>query len=277
MSQFYVKIRQRGESNKYRKLLFTDKNIYPESTELIQSSVAYSAKTLLDDGEWYYIGDFSNTGFSIDILQSGIDPVDFDKFSIVDFSKIAYIIVAERNELYFQNVTKSRLVRRKQIVHIGEDFKYDEGTMAITLNEVPDAIYASTTDTLYFRKLASVTGIFTGIDQLYREATESETESFLERDFVTLKSNFSSKQVKTANRKRIALAEDTLSHLKKNEQEEIFSYIGDYCPELKCANGSFEVGNENDLKMLLFGIEQRFYTTIVGNEKRIANSVITLR
>lgn len=148
--------------------------------------------------------------------------------------------------------------------------------MAIALNEIPDAVYVKAEDKLYFRKLASVTGIFKGIDQLYREATESETERFLERDFITLKNDFCSEQVKTANRKRIALAEDTLSHLQKEEQEKIFTYIGDYCPGLKCANGSFEIGDENDLKLLLFGIEQRFYTTLVGNEKRIANSVIRL-
>lgn len=276
MSKVYVKIRQRGESNKYRKMLSTDKMIYPKGTKLIETSTAYSAKTLLDEGEWYFIEEFSQTEFFIDILANRVDSVDFEEFSAEDFNKIAYIFVAEREEVYFQNVSKSRLVRRKCIVHMGEAFKYDEGSMSIALNEVPDAIYVKTEDKLYFRKLASVTGIFKGIDQLYREATESETERFLERDFITLKNDFSSEQVKTANRKRIALAEDTLSHLQKEEQEKIFTYIGDYCPGLKCANGSFEVGNENDLKMLLYGIEQRFYTTLVGNEKRIANSVIRL-
>lgn len=276
MSQVYVKIRQRSESNKYRKMLSTDKMIYPKGTKLIETSTAYSAKTLLDEGEWYFIEEFSQTEFFIDILANRVDSVDFEEFSAEDFNKIAYIFVAEREEVFFQNVSKSRLVRRKCIVHMGEAFKYDEGSMSIALNEVPDAIYVKTEDKLYFRKLASVTGIFKGIDQLYREATESETERFLERDFITLKNDFSSEQVKTANRKRIALAEDTLSHLQKEEQEKIFTYIGDYCPGLKCANGSFEVGNENDLKLLLFGIEQRFYTTLVGNEKRIANSVIRL-
>ena len=55
---------------------------------------------------------------------------------------------------------------------------------------------------------------------------------------------------------------------------EVFTYIGEYCPELKVSETSFEVGNEEELKMLLYGIEQRFYTTIVGEEKRIANSVV---
>lgn len=276
MSQVYVKIRQRGKESKYRKLLSTDKDIYPAREELIQDSVPYSAKTLLGEGEWYYIEEFSKTDFSIDIVQERSDSVDFDKFAAKDFGKIAYVFVEEGDELYFQNITRSKLIRHKRIVHMGEEFKYDEGGMSITLNEWPDAIYAREEDRLYFRKLASVTKIFTGIDQLYREATEDETKSFLERNFITLKSDFSSEQVKTANRKRIALAEDTLSCLEQSEQKEIFSYIGEYCPALKCADGSFEVENETDLKMLLFGIEQRFYTTPVGNEKRIANSVIAL-
>lgn len=181
---------------------------------MMKTSTAYSAKTLLDEGEWYFIEEFSQTEFFLDILGSQVSSVDFEEFS------------AE--------------------------------------------------DKLYFRKLASVTGIFKGIDQLYREATEDETERFLERDFITLKNDFYAGQVKTVNRKRIALAEDTLSHLQKEEQEKIFTYIGDYCPTLKRANGSFEIGNENDLKLLLYGIGQRFYTTLVGNEKRIANSVIRL-
>lgn len=276
MSQFYVKIRQRGEGSKYRKMLSTDKIIYPESTELIQNSMAYSVRTLLDENEWYFIENFSQTEFSIDIINNRFESVDFDKLDIADFNKIAYIFVEDHDELFFQNITKSKLVKRKRIVHMGEDFKYDEGAKSIALNEIPDAVYVRTNDRLYFRKLVSVTGIFTGIDQLYREATESETENFLERSFITLKNDFSSNMVKTANRKRIALAEDILSGLHENEQEKIFSYIGDYCPNLKCADGSFEICNENDLKLLLFGIEQRFYTTPVGKEKRIANSVIKL-
>lgn len=276
MSQVYVKIRQRGKENKYRKLLSTDKEIYLGRAELIQDSVPYSDKTLLGEGEWYYIPEFSKTDFSIDIVQERFDPVDFYKFAAGDFNRIAYVFVEERDELYFQNITKSKLIRHKRIVHMGEEFKYDEGGMSITLNEWPDAIYTREEDRLYFRKLTSVTKIFTGIDQLYREATEDETKKFLERNFITLKSDFSSERVKTANRKRIALAEDTLSGLEETEQEKIFSYIGEYCPALKCAEGSFEVENESDLKMLLFGIEQRFYTTPVGKEKRIANSVVAL-
>ena len=277
MSQLYVKIRLRGNGSKYRKLLATDKCVFSMSTELVQNSLPYHPQTLLEDGEWYFIEHFSQSQYTIDILSDQFDTVDFAALESKEIDKIDYLFAEEADGLYFQNVSKSRLVRRKAVIHIGGTFSYDEGSATIALNELPDAIYIKSSDILYFRKLASITGIFKGIDQLYREATDSETRDFLNESFITLKNDFSQEQVKTANRKKIALAIDTLSRLKKSEQKRIFTYIEKYCPELKCENGTFGVGSEENLRMLLWGIEQRFFTTPIGNEKRIANSVITLK
>lgn len=277
MSHIFAKIRLRGNVNKYRKLLSTDNCVYSTSTELIQSSVAYNPQTLLDESDWYSLEEFSHSEYVIDVIVNQFDTVDYDLLATEYLSKIDYIFTENNDEIYFQNISKSRLVRKKTIFHIGENFRYDDGLMAIVLNEIPDAIYVRAKDILYFRKLASITTIFKGIDQLYREATEDETIEFLNRNFIRLNGNFSSKNVKTANRKRIALALDTLSHLQETERQQVFSYIGEYCPRLKKTANSFEVGSEEDLKLLLFGIEQRFYTTLVGKEKRIANSIIALK
>lgn len=111
---------------------------------------------------------------------------------------------------------------------------------------------------------------------LYHEATQEEIDTFLANEFIRLKDDYSSNKVKTANRKRIALAVKTLSELNESDRKNIFKYIGEYCPGLKVANNAFEIGSEDDLKMLLYGIEQRFYTTLVGGEKRLANSIVTL-
>ncbi len=276
MSQLFAKIRVREHMNKYRKLLYIDKLIYPTSKELIQNSSIYNPQTLLEDGEWYYIEDFSNSQYTIDIISGSFETVDFDTFLEKDFDKIDYIFAQEQDELYFQKINKTQLIKKRKGLHLGDNLKYDENISIITINEIPDAIYVKETDTLYFQKLTSITRIFKGIEQLYREATEEETINFLNEPFIVLKNGFSSEKVKKNNRKRIALAIDTLSHLKKTEQEQIFSYIGDYCPKLKNSNDSFEIENEEDLKMLLWGIEQRFYTTPIKKEKRVANSIITL-
>ena len=45
----------------------------------------------------------------------------------------------------------------------------------------------------------------------------------------------------------------------------------------KSKDGIYEITNNKDLEYLLYGIEQRFYTTKVGDERRIANSIIKLK
>lgn len=112
------------------------------------------------------------------------------------------------------------------------------------------------------------------MDQLYREATEDETDKFLHNSFIALKHDFSLRQVKTANRKRIALASDTLSRLQEPEREQIFSYTKEYCPQLKYTDDAFEIKDEEDLKMLLYGIEQRFYKADKGEENAAASDDI---
>ncbi len=39
---------------------------------------------------------------------------------------------------------------------------------------------------------------------------------------------------------------------------------------------SFNIGSEENLKQLMYRIEQRYYTTPIGNEKRLANSITTI-
>ena len=80
-------------------------------------------------------------------------------------------------------------------------------------------------------------------------------------------------KVGKANRRRLAMAMDTLSKLDERQKEQIFSYTDKYYPGLQYNGSSFLINNEEDLKNLLYGIEQRFYTTPVTNENRVANSV----
>lgn len=110
-------------------------------------------------------------------------------------------------------------------MHFGEGFTYKTDCAEIVIRDLPDAIYDKTTDTLYFRRLESITSIFRGIDMLYREATQEETDSFLANDFISLKDDYSGSKVKTANRKRIALAAKTLSELDEPDRKNIFKAL----------------------------------------------------
>ena len=277
MNQVYVKIRLRGKANKYRKLLSTDENLYCSPNELIESSCPYTPGATLETGEWFKISEFSEKDFSIEITQKDYETVDYDSLQKAEYSQVDYLFAKIDDNLFFQNISKSKLVKKKGILGFGEGYRYERETAILFINEYPDAIYIPAEDALYFQRLEPIASIFGGISELYREATEHEVEEFLQNDFIDLTDGFESSKVKVANRKRVAMAMDTLSKMHDDDKKQIFAYICDYCPDIVTPEQKFKVGSEENLKMVLFGIEQRFYTTLVGGEKRIANSVVPLQ
>ena len=277
MNQVYVRIRLRGKANKYRKLLSTDENLYCSPDELIESSCPYTPGATLETGEWFKISEFSEKDFSIEITQKDYETVDYDSLQKAEYSQVDYLFAKIDDNLFFQNISKSKLVKKKGILGFGEGYRYERETAILFINEYPDAIYIPAEDALYFQRLEPIASIFGGISELYREATEHEVEEFLQNDFIDLTDGFESSKVKVANRKRIAMAMDTLSKMHDDDKKQIFAYICDYCPDIVTPEQKFKVGSEENLKMVLFGIEQRFYTTLVGGEKRIANSVVPLQ
>ena len=118
--------------------------------------------------------------------------------------------------------------------------------------------------------------MFRGIEELYREATQDEVDTFLEQDFISLEGTFTSNNVKTANRKRIAMVIDTINQFTPDDKQQIFQYIRSYCEDVPVDGDNFLVSTEEHLKKILYGIEQRYYTTPLGNEKRLANSILKL-
>lgn len=60
------------------------------------------------------------------------------------------------------------------------------------------------------------------------------------------------------------------------DKESIKFYIQEYFPDLPYQDNKFVIENDVHLKHFIYGVEQRFYTTKIGQEKRVASSVITL-
>lgn len=274
MNHLIAKLRITGGASKFRKILSSD-TIYSLPNDL-ENHVEYYTDHNLDEDSWFGIENFSSKSYCIPLLKDTFNSADFDTLDNINAEKIDYICSYQNNtEFHFQRVSKTQLVNRK-ILTLGDSFSFNENTRIIVINDKPDAIYLRNKDILYFKNLSAIAPIFKGIDELYKEATEEETRSFLENEFITLKDDFSSAKVKKANRKRIALAINTLESFNDVEKATVFDYIKDYCPELELDEKSFVINSEDQLKSLLFGIEQRYYTTMVKCEKRLANSVISL-
>lgn len=263
-----------GDKSKpcYNKII-SNKKIYDLPNNL-SSFVDYSPDHLLDEDSWYRIEKFSDKEYCIPLLKENFNSTKFDMLNKINVNKIEFMCSYQNNqEYYFQRVFKSNFVNKK-ILNFGEKCKFEEDTKLIVVNEVADAIYLKNIDTLYFKNLTNIVPIFKGIEELYIEATEEETKEFLGNKFIKLEDGFSEKSVKKSNRKRISLAINTLSKFTEDEKKTVFEYTKKYCPDLKFNKKAFIIKSEEDLKRLLYGIEQRYYTTPVKSEKRIANSII---
>jgi len=240
----------------------------------IDNPKEYDSDYKLEDDEWFHIPQFSTSVYCIDFLKKTFNSTEYDQIKTIDFEKIVFLCAYQSGVYYFQKMSSTQLIQKKWF-QLSNAPVLEENKAIIIINELPDALYIKSSDTLYFKRLTAISGIFKGIAELYKEATQAETETFLQNSFIKLEDDYSAEKVKTANRKRIALAMETFKNFTPQEKKSIYSYIKDYCQNLPFdeKKSNFTIKNEDDLKHLLWGIEQRYYTTPIGHEKRVANSV----
>lgn len=267
----YIYGKVKRKQNMFR-VIETETDVY-DTTELVLNGVDYNPATLIAEEELYQIVGFSASNFMLDFLQNDLDSVNHDQITREDLKKLSFICTVQGDLYFFQIINSSFYVSKKW-------FSIDELTLEtnkpiITINPFADAIYDKQNDVLYFKKLSAAQKIFKGMDQLYREATNEETQTFLESDFLDVDSGFVSTNVSVPNRKRIALVNETLSRFSNEEKQAIYDYTNQY-GQVTYQDGKFKIENDDDLKFVLWGIEQRFYTTPIGGEKRVANSIISI-
>ncbi|TGM09648.1 hypothetical protein EHQ86_00340 [Leptospira yasudae] len=264
----------KGRDGNYFKVI-SNKRIFDMPDDL-SNSVEYDSDYKLEEDEWFSIADFSQREYCIDFLKKRFISTDYNQIAQADYINVEYFVSYQAGVYYFQKFLSSQIIRKKYF-SISEQPDLVDSPI-IVINQVPDAIYIKDDDTLYFKKLPAITTIFKGIYELYKEATQEETKEFLQNKFIDLDEEFTADNVKRANRKRIAMAQETLKKFKPKEKKQIFSYIREYCVDLEFDEDAekFFISNEEDLKKLLYGIEQRYYTTMIGNEKRLANSITTV-
>lgn len=255
--------------------LISDCTLFENIEVDIGFCIAYSPDHNLDEDSWFKVDNFSQKTFCLDILKGELDSKDWNDLGKAQFSKISYIFSLQGNDIYFQKISPGLFIRKKTIC-FGEVAQIEEDEGRIVINSQPDAIYIKNSDTLIFRNLATISGIFNGIDTLFKEATDEEVKGFLGESFISLAGSYGIDSVSKPNRKRIALAMTTLVGMSEQDRANMLSYINDYCQKkltLDTGTGKFSISKDDELKLLLYGVEQRFYTTPFGKEKRLANSV----
>lgn len=258
-----------------KKILSTNSTIF--DAQDISASQAYDPAYKLEDEEWFTIASFKATDFRNSFIDkpSPLTTTSLNQLEVDNYKKIKYLAYEHDGHKYFQKFLPSNLISRNWFT-VSPEPVLENNKNIISLGRNPDAIYDVATDTLYFKDISRIKIIFKDIDSLYREATQTEVNEFLQQNFIELNENFSGDDVRVPNRKRLAQVVDKLNSFTDRDRSKILSYIGDYCTDIPFEEGKFTISNEEDLKLVLFGIDERFYTTNLGSEKRLANSVIPI-
>ncbi|MBL0611310.1 ATP F0F1 synthase synthase [Aeromonas jandaei] len=273
MNHLIAQIRTRNHEKVFK--LFSDNNAVFELNTDTLVMVDYEVDHNLDEDAWFRVTQFSQQDYCLAFMRNDFIAAEFNDLRKADFTKIAYICSIQNGNLFFQKVLPSTYLSKK-FLGFGDAIRLESSETRLCINQYPDAIYLRQTDTLVFRKLPTISSIFPGIDTLYKEATNEEVQQFLDEDFIELTDGFNLDKVSKPNRARIALAMDTLAEMEANEKIQMFTYINSYCEgtlDFNADDGTFEIKTDEQLKYLLYGIEERFYTTQLGQQKRLANSV----
>lgn len=258
-----------------QKILSTNSSIFDNQDT--STSQNYEPAYKLEDDEWFHIDNFKARNFNNKFIDksSPLTTTSLNQLAENNYKKINYLAYEDDGCKYFQKFLSSNLISKKWFT-VSPAPVLENDKKIISLNNNPDAIYNVATDILYFKDISRIKVIFKNIDSLYREATQIEVDEFLQQDFIKLGDNFSSADVKVPNRKRLAQIVDKLDSFTEDDKNTVLNYIHEYCNDVTFENEKFTINTEDDLKLVLFGIDERFYTTNLGCEKRLANSVITI-
>ncbi len=255
--------------------LLSDHTLFDQVVVDLDFCIPYNPDHNLDEDAWFKLDNFKQRPYCIDLLKSDFDSKECDDLGRAQFTEISYLLAAQGDDFYFQKVNPGLFIKRKTIC-FGEVVEVESNSSRLVINDRPDAVYLKSLDTLIFKNLAAIASIFQGIDTLFKEATQEDVFEFLDESFVSLSGDYGANNVSKPNRKRIALAMATLEKMSDRDRIEMLTYINEYCSEhlkLDAEGKRFLVSKDDELKLLLYGIEQRFYTTHLGKEKRLANSV----
>lgn len=279
--------RVKDKTNRYRivKEDIEKNELYGDIRELIKDSKPYEPDTSLDNDDClYHIDGFSNKEYCIDLIKDNAfaETTQFVHISTKDLEIVKFLITYKNvtgsdGYMIFQKVSSNKILRNKKILSFKtNNVEIIAGSNEIIISDYPDAIYSISEDRLYFKKLLNLDSIFKKISELYREATNEEVEKFLNSDFITIGEDFRVEQIKINNRKRIALVSDALNELPKDKKKKLISYTKKYCRHLNYNKGKFEISSDKDLKDLLYGIQEKYFTTEITRRKKCANSMFDI-
>lgn len=256
-------------------VLSNDEAIY--SVPNFNNTHEYQDDYKLEVDQWFVLRNFSDKEYCPDLFKNDFDNTAYSNLPRDVYPKIAFMVAVQENIFCVQKVVRSMVLNKSFInLRLNQEPEVLKSEYTIVINEEADAYYDRLNDCLYFKRLSSLTSIFDGIYELYKESTSEETRDFLALDILDVSDEYGVEDVKTANRRRIKAAMEKYNRFTNEQKARLPEYLQGYVRDVAYENGRFKINSESDLTILLNCFNQRYYTTEIDGEKRLANSVTPL-
>lgn len=270
----FLFVKTKGKKGSFCKVL-SDQQVYCDIPSF-DDNRPYNDELHLCEDQWFVLANFSQKEYAPSLVKEEFNAAKWSQIDREDYGKIDYIISVQDdgNQLIFQNVTNSLIYKRQSLLSLDDQPSLLNKEHLLVIHQQADAYYQRENDCLYFQRLSSITSIFPGINELYNEATDVEVEAVLSLPMLNLAADFTKDKVKTANRRRIREALDMYNQYDDQQKEQLPQYVNKYCqdPFFNDVTRKFDIKDEKTLTLFLNGLCQRYYTTEISQEKKVALS-----
>lgn len=274
MDYLLARIDTRKKAN--MRLVLSDKTTYLDV--VLDNSREYNDEYKLHEGEWFAVEGFKEKPYFKTWVKEPFNAGDYSQLQVAEYSGLKFLCaVQDGNKFMFQRLFSGSVYENKTFLSFSLDAEPQLRTdnQLVVINNEPDAVYHLTENKLYFKSIPTIRPLFPGIEELYKEATNEEVETFLQLDFIQLGGEFTADKVKTPNRRNIKEAKEIYDNYTDDDKKALKAYAQKYRPGLNYNPDAdvCEVANDEQLKDLIYCILQRYYTTEIGGKMRVAHSV----
>ena len=270
MGIFIAKIKDDDE----RWYKIVDQVVNDELSEIVLGdAVAYDPNNTVAN-QWFKIDGFDQKEGFLPLLAQQINAADLESLDRQQYDNIEFIAFFDQGRYYMQKITRGNYLKKKWFSWDGDILRYQEDEGIIYINPVPNCIYDTNTRAIYFMDIAKAYGIFSNLKLDYKAATDDEANRFLQSDIVDAQT-LPIEKVGVSNRKRItsiltkyeAYTPDEKATLKEYIKKSVGANL-DFDDNAK----KFVVNTDTQLRLLLYGIQQRFYMPPLEDEVQVATS-----
>ncbi len=184
------------------------------------------------------------------------------------YREISVVYVAFGAEKIFTKVGLKNILRTQKYITFDDKSNFVEQANSLMLTGEIDAYWDGTR--LFFKRFASIRSLFPGIQKMYKEITEKETNEFLSSPLFELKEEMSSDFISLANRKKIASIIDgkSVDLADTDLHRKYIAYAEEYNLDLEIKEGKIALIDNTDIGKVIDLLGEKFYTTEINGEKR---------